>query len=150
MLEGVLPIVHGGLGLTLSELSQWYLWCQRHTYLRGRLAYHLSGLWYHPERQKRQKMGGQEKISGRHGKEDAGAVWKLLQWSGRSKGEERPQVLERSGQRRVLAVRNWLPLRSVLSHRLENSLGPSGTYITQEGEVSAQACVKYNIKNYNS
>lgn len=59
-------------------------------------------------------------------------------------------MLERRSQRRVLAVHNWLPSRSVLSHRLENTPDPSGTYIIQEGEVSAWACVKYNNKNNNS
>lgn len=59
-------------------------------------------------------------------------------------------MLERKSQRRVLAVRNWLPLRSILSHRLENTLDPSGTYITHEGEVSAWVYVKCNIKNNNS
>lgn len=51
---------------------------------------------------------------------------------------------------RMLAVHNWLPSRSVLSHRLENTLDPSGTYITQDREVSALACVNYNRKNSNS
>lgn len=62
-------------------------------HLLERWAGPSSWLGYHSEREKRQKMGGQEKTStsGRHGKEDAGAVWKLLRSSKRSKGEEGPQ-----------------------------------------------------------
>lgn len=74
-----------------------------------------------------------------------GGCWNCLKVVGVVK-----EIQSWRGGVRVLAVCNWLPLRSVLSHRLENTLDPSGTYITQEGEVSASACVKYNNKNNNS
>lgn len=49
--------------------------------------------------------------------------------------QRKTAVLEKRGQWRALDIYNWLPSRSVLSHRLEHVLDPTGTYITQERSV---------------
>lgn len=57
--------------------------------------------------------------------------------------------LEEKGQRRAVAIYNWLHLRSVLSPRLERVLDSSGACVAQ-GRPVAGACVKYSMKNNNS
>lgn len=95
-------------------------------------------------------MGNWDNITGGNGEKDTGAVGGFM---GQLETHETPSQqtteLEEKGQRRAVAIYNWLHLRSVLSPRLERVLDFSGTSTAQERPV-AEACVKYNMENNNS